>query len=328
MGLIRFAFRALLSTPGSVWLLRTLLGRFVGDMAFDGDDTPLMRSIVLLYPAPPALTGEQIERAAKNAFGLTIHINTPPPIDGHMTELRQIALSDEESLVVYAVNKPYALPESDDPEAFLKEGNLLQHSQAQQGWIAVDYVGDEEDDELIFRQLGRMAAELADLLPPSLIYTPTYQRLFVWDDSRRELLRSVEPREAFGPGPWVAADHTIFNVATDNSDMERAIQQAQERLPEFLSAFGRRTSDDHFLLKARFTSGDDVEHMWLSPTKLGDGVIHGKLECEPHHIPNLKLGSPVTVAHEDVSDWAMKVGDQEPVGMFTEAIVRAGTPSR
>lgn len=283
---------------------------------------PVIRSIVMLFDALPIMEQREVEAVLKAAFGPDARIEPyPGPGEVRWGYVFQIG---GEAFGVLAVEKRYdyaATPEGTDPaaaEAFRRH----------RSWIAVDHLPQgRPDSAFAFNMIGRVIAEIAERHPPMALATPTYERIAAWSPEMPATLRGEEPRAVFGPGPYRAADETVL-VPTDEAAMEAAVAEARRRMPEFLDAFAKRKRGDMFMVKSPFPCGDDGgnEHMWLSVTAVeGDNLV-GKLEVEPFNIKTLKKGSRVTVVAAEISDWAIVREGQEPIGLFTDAIVERGNP--
>ena len=130
--------------------------------------------------------------------------------------------------------------------------------------------------------------------------------------------------------PVYANAHEIRQVEMNDPRVVAAMKHARDSFGEFAAAFAKRKPDQPFVVKARFGSGDAVEHMWVMVESVGaDGPITGKLANRPGLIKELKQNDEVTVRAAELTDWAYNDGQAH--GLFVEraireASTRPGTP--
>lgn len=126
-------------------------------------------------------------------------------------------------------------------------------------------------------------------------------------DSHNVIKRSGEP--------------DCVQVADDNKEMAKAVQQARKTLPQFLDALRTpKSTQSRFAIKKPFIEGDKVEHIWMNDVSFDGHVFHGKVDNELVDLKDVHLGDQVTVSPEDISDW-MYVQKGRLVGGYT---VRCG----
>lgn len=113
------------------------------------------------------------------------------------------------------------------------------------------------------------------------------------------------------------------SVSASDADMRAAIEKARQQLPEF-----RRALEEDFrriipvisraLVKASFRTrrAGTTEHLWLEEIEFSGDNIVGIVANEPDDVPDIELGSTVTVAPAEVSDWIYWIGE-ETFGGFT-----------
>jgi uncharacterized protein YegJ (DUF2314 family) len=106
--------------------------------------------------------------------------------------------------------------------------------------------------------------------------------------------------------------------------MRKAVAEAQRRWPEFVAAFLSAEDRDMFIAKGPFTDGEHTEWMWVNVTEIEPSRVIGVLVSKPYRLRNFKEGDAVAFPLEDLNDWLCPGPDGEPVGAFTEAIVRGG----
>ena len=98
----------------------------------------------------------------------------------------------------------------------------------------------------------------------------------------------------------------IMFAPEDDPDMNSAIESARTSLPKFLELLGAPQSGmADFAVKVGLpTSGDGLEHCWVSDLSHDDGILKGKLSVEPNDVEEYRLGSDITVNKDEISDWA------------------------
>jgi uncharacterized protein YegJ (DUF2314 family) len=104
-------------------------------------------------------------------------------------------------------------------------------------------------------------------------------------------------------------------------DILAAILTARSLFGWFLTAFVTRTPTQAFKVAAAFHHRDGNEVMWVNVTGLGDGVVFGQLEDTPHFVVGMKKGGRVTVAADQIIDWAICDGHSK-VGNFVDKLVK------
>jgi uncharacterized protein YegJ (DUF2314 family) len=185
-------------------------------------------------------------------------------------------------------------------------------------WLSVDLLNrgaSEESQEQAYQLIGKAISALADDDTMG-IYCPQSRRFNLWDQTLEQALCGSEPLSAFleeVEAPVIAVKNT--------GDIERAMEEARVRWPEFVEAFAKREKDGPpFIVKARFISGEETEHMWIEAFGLEPEYVHGHLLNDPCYHPTLKKGSQVEVPVAEVSDWVF-LREDGPVGNFTANVV-------
>jgi uncharacterized protein YegJ (DUF2314 family) len=112
----------------------------------------------------------------------------------------------------------------------------------------------------------------------------------------------------------------VVPVGVDDKEMNVAIQQAQASLNEFIRRFEHPEKNDKwFLVKGRFTCGDEVEHIWVADLTYRDNAFSGVIANEPN-MQCLHFKEAVTVPFKDITDW-MYVSQNRLVGGFTTRVL-------
>jgi uncharacterized protein YegJ (DUF2314 family) len=118
------------------------------------------------------------------------------------------------------------------------------------------------------------------------------------------------------------SDDPVVKVRAEDSEMNAAISTAQASITNFMAVFRNpQTNQQYFLIKAKFTSGDVVEHIWVADLRYDGSVFHGVIANEPESISGLKFKQPVEVQLGQISDW-MFVQDGKLVGGYTSRVLR------
>jgi uncharacterized protein YegJ (DUF2314 family) len=215
--------------------------------------------------------------------------------------------------LVNSFNQPYM----DEPEKFaesIPDVRLRTAVAGHRAWISVDLFGEspnawERND--IYAAIGRILAPFADD-DCLAIYCPELQRCNEFGRAVIEALNSGKPLELFDSPTYAP----IVNVPSDDPRMVAAVEEARRRWPEFVSAFeDRKNLERPFLVKARFSDGENEEFMWVSVQKLGEKIT-GRLENSPAALTNVNEGETVSVSLTDLNDWVCEI-DGQAAGGFT-----------
>ena len=114
----------------------------------------------------------------------------------------------------------------------------------------------------------------------------------------------------------------VYGVAEKNTEMNAAIEKARQSVDTFIKALqDPGASQTFFSIKAKFTDGNEVEHIWLENVTYDGKKFQGKIGNEPLHLRNISLGDEVSVIPKDISDW-MFVENGKLVGGFTLRVLR------
>jgi uncharacterized protein YegJ (DUF2314 family) len=109
---------------------------------------------------------------------------------------------------------------------------------------------------------------------------------------------------------------SVYSVESGDPAMDAANNRARATLGVFDTFLQPAARGEVFAqLKARFSDGDNGEHMWIRDVRRVDGGYRGILDNVPMEV-RLSRGDTVVVTLADVSDW-MVVKDGELIGGFT-----------
>jgi len=119
-----------------------------------------------------------------------------------------------------------------------------------------------------------------------------------------------------------AGEPTIYNVKSDDPEMDAAIQASKATLPEFLRVFARQdTATSDFALKVHYDDGGTPEHLWLASLSTQNGKLYGVVSNLPEFTKAVKEGETVEVDTSKVSDWKY-VQNHRLVGGRTIKVLR------
>lgn len=97
-----------------------------------------------------------------------------------------------------------------------------------------------------------------------------------------------------------------------------AVAEAKRRWPEFAKNFrDHGTTRGPFIVKAKFTSGEQSEFLWMEVMGVMPGKITGVLKTSPTKLPMGLEGDQVTVPLTEMVDWVYPDEEGEKVGAFT-----------
>ncbi|MBX9672618.1 MAG: DUF2314 domain-containing protein [Candidatus Obscuribacterales bacterium] len=108
----------------------------------------------------------------------------------------------------------------------------------------------------------------------------------------------------------------------DDPEMSKAVQQAKDSLPEFEAAFRARKPDEKFAVKAIMHGNNGSEYKWINVTTLQENKMVGRLEKDSVVMPSVKAGMTVSVAKNDIEDWAYIDSKHDQHGGFTQAVLQ------
>jgi uncharacterized protein YegJ (DUF2314 family) len=115
---------------------------------------------------------------------------------------------------------------------------------------------------------------------------------------------------------------TIYNVKSDDPEMDAAIRASKATLPEFLRVFERQdTATSDFALKVHYDDGPEPEHLWLANLSNQNGKLYGVISNLPEFTKAVKEGETVVVDTSKVSDWKY-VQNHRLVGGRTIKVLR------
>jgi uncharacterized protein YegJ (DUF2314 family) len=101
-----------------------------------------------------------------------------------------------------------------------------------------------------------------------------------------------------------SGEPAIYNVKSDDPEMDAAIHASKATLPEFLRLLERQdTATSDFALKVHYDDGKEPEHLWLANLSTQNGKLYGVVSNLPEFTTAVKEGETVEVDTSKVSDW-------------------------
>jgi uncharacterized protein YegJ (DUF2314 family) len=102
----------------------------------------------------------------------------------------------------------------------------------------------------------------------------------------------------------------VVRVGPDDPALADAIANARSSVKGFVSQLPQLQADGVYVsVKAPVSTGNDVEHIWLSDLEYRQGTFYGTLGNEPLSA-EIALGDPYSVAADQISDWMALRGNQ------------------
>ncbi|MGE6354052.1 YegJ family protein [Flavobacterium sp. NPDC079362] len=112
----------------------------------------------------------------------------------------------------------------------------------------------------------------------------------------------------------------IYNVKGSDTDMNEAIEKANQTLADFNTAL-LNPEIEVKSLKVKFQNETDAEHIWLTNVEFKDGKYSGILDNEPEYITDYKIGDTINVDSKNISDW-MYIENGKLFGGYTIKVLR------
>lgn len=141
--------------------------------------------------------------------------------------------------------------------------------------------------------------------------TITFTALVALASCRRHAAPVTSPGEA---GNYI-------HVGENDAEMNAAIQRARSELGTFIDQLTHPRPGQEFAIKAALPADNGgEEHIWISGLSYSNGIFQGRLGNDPMEMKALKLGSPVSVSQDRVSDWTITEGGKV-LGDYTAPIL-------
>jgi uncharacterized protein YegJ (DUF2314 family) len=119
----------------------------------------------------------------------------------------------------------------------------------------------------------------------------------------------------------------VYNIASQDAEMEEAIGKARATLDDFLKIHAKPPAGaDGFKIKVKFSGGGNDEHIWVTPFQVTSKGFTGTLAGQPRYVTHLENGQSVQFTRADVSDWGY-VQDGKQKGSYTVCVMFKHMPA-
>lgn len=105
-----------------------------------------------------------------------------------------------------------------------------------------------------------------------------------------------------------------------SAELDAATARARKELPSFIEALKHPKSGMRFFVRAGFGPAKAREILWVRNVSYASGGFRGTLDQDPRLFHGARKGDEVTVADQDIFDWAIKDGSRL-LGRYTEQIL-------
>jgi uncharacterized protein YegJ (DUF2314 family) len=123
----------------------------------------------------------------------------------------------------------------------------------------------------------------------------------------------------------IAPPSSLVRVAHSNPVLEDAIRESRKQLPMFDKRLKNPEPGDRFAIKARFSSPEGPEYLWLKDPVLEKGGFAAVVDQTPIAAPGIHRGDRVHVSEKDVVDWLVRKADGSMAGGATD-LALGGAP--
>ncbi len=114
----------------------------------------------------------------------------------------------------------------------------------------------------------------------------------------------------------------VHMFRSGDPDMAAAYKAARQSVPGLVERLPRlQAAGIYASVKVPVAEGDQVEHIWLSDIRFGEGQVHGALGNVPLNLPSWSLGDPISVSLDRISDW-MVIYEDRLIGGYTLFVAR------
>lgn len=119
-----------------------------------------------------------------------------------------------------------------------------------------------------------------------------------------------------------AGEPTIYNVDSDDAEMNEAIKKSRLTFGDFFSAFKSKTpSQRNFSVKMPFATEYGAEHIWLTNMEIKDEKLFGIVDNLPQSVNTVRLGDVVEINKEKITDW-FYIDNDKLIGGLTIRVLR------
>ena len=106
-------------------------------------------------------------------------------------------------------------------------------------------------------------------------------------------------------GQTTKTNDPIVYAKSEDSELEKAKQDAIFNLDYFIKSFQSKSNDTiiQYSVKMDFTDSGEHEHMWILVNKFENGEFNGYLGNEPEIVKNVKIGQQIKIDKNLIEDW-------------------------
>lgn len=281
-------------------------------------------SVVSLRRSHRALTEADVRQAARRAFSADVKVERLPSPGN--SRLFVIVKDDVPPIGVIDVPDRYDVDVNGATKASVighEHPEVRAAMAAHTAWLSVDAMGITSDQvdsaglQAVQKLLARLLYEFID--DDSLLLYETAGGLFgASDAAASEKLKQGDIAGLFGNPDM---QEPMINIATNDDEIEAAIQEAKRRLPQFRRAVGTGRCSKAIVKGGLRTSEGAREYIWLSVIELTPDGFRARIENNPIDEALPKRGSVIELKTEDVVDWACRDESGRPQGGFVERIL-------
>lgn len=276
-------------------------------------------SIVVLRRTPASIDEVAIRGAVRRVFKVDPQI-MPIPVPDILPTCYGIVHESLPPMAIAISARAYVDPARLSSVVSFEDAKVYDALNTHTAWIGVDAVGKvpHKVRPRAYTMMGKLIAEFIDD-DSLLLYQPAEQRFEHVSEKSTAALAAGFAARLFADEELNAP---MFEVGEQDAVINSAIAEAQRRLPEFLSEVERRGLACEPLYKGKFTNAEGVtEFMWVRLTSVESNALKGKVANKPRARGLPKRDEEVTVAIDDVVDWAYLDEKQEPQGLFVDRIL-------
>lgn len=96
-----------------------------------------------------------------------------------------------------------------------------------------------------------------------------------------------------------------------------AVDKARQQLKKFIDILnGEYAKELRFSIKVKFTEGDIIEHIWLTPSSYSNNFFLAIVDNTPFDLKNIHYKDMVSVSAKDVEDWIIYEPQKKMWGNF------------
>ncbi|AZO77379.1 hypothetical protein BLM15_06980 [Bosea sp. Tri-49] len=119
----------------------------------------------------------------------------------------------------------------------------------------------------------------------------------------------------------------VVDFRSSDREMNRAIEQARNTLPDFVALYRSGKGERH-AVKVAIPYDRGREHIWMNLTAVEGDVFVGKIANDPVHLDNLNRGDGYRAGSAMVSDWNYMSGGQMYGSYTTRVAIKKLTPTQ